>query len=77
MILSMRSLVSIEQQSPRRSCDSKSTQTLILSKERSDSTQHSFLGFLLVKFDHVTYRGELTFFAQVLKNLLLTAKIQF
>ena len=36
-----------------------STQTLILSNERSDSTHHSFLGILLAKSDHVTYSGEL------------------
>ena len=34
-----------------------STQTLILSNERSESTHHSFLGFLLAKSDHMTYRG--------------------
>ena len=56
-------------------------QTLILSNERSDSTHHLFLGFLLVKSDHVTYSGdvgsgELTFFCP-LKKIGRLQKINF
>ena len=58
---SVTSLVSITANSTMPNSGT-STQTLISSNERSDSTHHLFLGFLLIKSDHVTYSGELTFF---------------